>query len=144
METKPTKETPRFCFIMRGVPGSGKSTTASKLTENCGVIHSTDQYFMQNGEYRFNYMRLQANHDKNFSAFQESLLARQPVVVCDNTNMKEEHYSHYIDEAQQSGYIVSIVEQLLPDFSVAAERNTKGIDSNRIEQMSRQHEPYDY
>jgi adenylate kinase family enzyme len=36
---------------MRGVPGSGKSTKAKKLAGSNGVIYSTDDFFMKNGEY---------------------------------------------------------------------------------------------
>jgi adenylate kinase family enzyme len=39
---------------MRGLPGSGKSTKAKKIAGEKGVIYSTDDYFMVNGEYKYN------------------------------------------------------------------------------------------
>lgn len=38
---------------MRGLPGSGKSTKAKKIAGELGVIYSTDDFFMVNGQYVF-------------------------------------------------------------------------------------------
>ena len=38
---------------MRGLPGSGKSTKARKIAGQFGVVYSTDDFFMVNGEYKF-------------------------------------------------------------------------------------------
>ncbi len=42
MEKSPTK----FCFIMRGIPGSGKTVVAKKLIENGGIIHAPGVHFL--------------------------------------------------------------------------------------------------
>lgn len=36
-------------ILMRGLPGSGKSTKAKKLADNIGIIFSTDDFFMIKG-----------------------------------------------------------------------------------------------
>ena len=36
----------KYAYIMRGIPGSGKSTAAKKIAGEEGKIHSTDTYFM--------------------------------------------------------------------------------------------------
>ena len=38
---------------MRGLPGSGKSTLARKIADKTGLVYSTDDFFMINGEYVF-------------------------------------------------------------------------------------------
>lgn len=38
---------------MRGLPGSGKSTTAKKLAGSEGVVYSTDDFFMVKGKYQY-------------------------------------------------------------------------------------------
>ena len=38
---------------MRGLPGSGKSTLAKKIAGNAGVVYSTDDFFMVNGQYMY-------------------------------------------------------------------------------------------
>lgn len=39
----------RTIILMRGVPGSGKSTKAKKLAGTSGIVYSTDDFFMKNG-----------------------------------------------------------------------------------------------
>ena len=76
----------KIAYILRGVPGSGKTTLAKTLAGSGGVIHSTDEYFMEDGVYRFTHEKLVEFHNRNFTAFKESVLAGIPVVVCDNVN----------------------------------------------------------
>ena len=40
-------------YILRGIPGSGKTTHAKRLAGTNGVIISADDYFMRDGEYCF-------------------------------------------------------------------------------------------
>lgn len=39
--------------ILRGLPGSGKSTYAKKLAEEGWLHFENDMYFMKNGKYVF-------------------------------------------------------------------------------------------
>ena len=39
-------EEERTLILMRGVPGSGKSTKAKLLAGNKGVVYSTDDFFI--------------------------------------------------------------------------------------------------
>jgi adenylate kinase family enzyme len=49
----------RELILLRGLPGSGKSTFAKTL----GGIHiEADQYFMENGEYKFDASKLKYAH----------------------------------------------------------------------------------
>jgi adenylate kinase family enzyme len=50
---------------MRGVPGSGKSTKAKKLAGTSGVVYSTDDFFMKNGEYVYDVKMIVEYHEKN-------------------------------------------------------------------------------
>lgn len=121
--------------IMRGVPGSGKSTIAKLLVGETGVIHSTDNYFYVEGVYSFSPSLLSQNHEKNFEAFCESLKKDVPIVICDNTNVKRTHFAHYISAAEAAGYQVDIVVMPHPDPEVAAIRNKHGVSSETIRQM---------
>ncbi|MCA9363772.1 ATP-binding protein [Candidatus Kaiserbacteria bacterium] len=91
---------------MRGVPGSGKSTIARRLAGENGVIHSTDDYFMVDGEYRFDPEKLREHHDANHKAFCESVIAGFEVVICDNTNTQPWHFKRYVESAEKAGYMV--------------------------------------
>ena len=52
-------------ILLRGLPGSGKSTFAKSL----GGIHiEADQYFMQDGEYKFDASQLKHAHNYCYSS----------------------------------------------------------------------------
>ena len=49
----------KILYLLRGVPGSGKSTVA----QNIGGTHfETDKYFMVDGEYKFDPTKLKQYH----------------------------------------------------------------------------------
>ena len=89
----------KFCFIMRGVPGSGKSTTARQIINSAmkpglihrtrpgmaeaifsedgfgpfkciARIHATDTYFYDlDGTYNFDPSKLKEYHEANYKSF---------------------------------------------------------------------------
>lgn len=153
----------KFAFIMRGVPGSGKSSTAEAIASAGSVdsyiddgvvlyvdlngdvisaIHSTDNYFMQNGKYVFNRYELGKNHSINFKKFKQSIEMEIPVVICDNTNTTRKEFMKYLEAARRSGYITSVITLPHPPIGVAASRNSHGVSEEIIEKMLRRWEPY--
>lgn len=94
----------RVVYIMRGLPGSGKSTRAAQIAAEARAaagasssssvqpvaIHSTDNYFIDpvSGVYVFNVEMLSVNHQKNLDAFCASLAADVGTVIVDNTNIQ--------------------------------------------------------
>ena len=108
----------KSAYIMRGIPGSGKSTVAKLLasTSRSSAIHSTDDYHVVNGKYKFDRGMLWVYHQRNLDAFTESCRKGVKVVVCDNTNFKKEFYSKYVKAAKRHGYKVFVVT--VGDFNV--------------------------
>ena len=51
--------------LMRGLPGSGKSTKAKKIAGQIGVVFSTDDFFMVNGQYKYDPKMIGEYHQKN-------------------------------------------------------------------------------
>jgi len=164
-----------YAFIMRGIPGSGKSSTARVLAQSMGdgefwvqdgvtylghrteysrysedpfeskilaTIHSTDEFFMEKGVYRFNPKLLGRYHRKNFLAFKNSLERDVGVVICDNTNIKEWDFKKYLKEASSYGYATAVVTMPHPKPIIAAERNTHGVPQDVIEKMIRKWESW--
>lgn len=124
-----------MAYIMRGVPGSGKSTVARKLAGETGVIHSTDDLFMVDGAYCFERDKLREHHDRNYKAFCRSIDTGVETVICDNTNTRLWHYERYVTYAEKEGYIVAIVTMPHPDPKVAAERNHHDVSEHDIRIM---------
>ena len=139
----------KFCYIMRGIPGSGKSTVANRLAHQViipSAIHSTDKYFMVDGVYKFDPTKLREYHQKNLEAFKKSLdeLPSLPfyeaVVICDNTNIKKSQYQPYVDAAKAAGYCVAFVVMPMPEAEIAAARNKHGVPLEVIKRMIEQWE----
>lgn len=68
-------------LLIRGLPGSGKSTFAKKL-EQMGRAHfETDQFFYKRGKYVFDAKRLAEAHAWCLDLATRAMTAGQPVVI---------------------------------------------------------------
>lgn len=99
-------------ILMRGVSGSGKSTLARELAgkHEGAVVLSTDDYFMVEGVYAFDPRMLGENHRRNQERAAESMRAKTPCVIIDNTNTQAWEMKPYVLAALELGYEVEIHE----------------------------------
>lgn len=122
----------KIVIIMRGLPGSGKSTKA--LTYN-GVIVSADHFFIeQDGGYSFNISRLAEAHSECMRKFLWECENETPIIVVDNTNTKKWEYSDYVQKAKYFGYSV-IIDSLFDGKCTTnqlAKRNIHGCPEAKI------------
>lgn len=135
-------------MVMRGIPGSGKSTTAKTLAEG-GAIHSTDNLIEAQGDYRAffekmnkdnNFSMLSKMHAQNLKNSKKSMFEGISPVIIDNTNLTASEMKNYVMAALEMGYaddnikIVNVgtggvlAEEL-------AQRNTHGVPLDKINQM---------
>lgn len=137
----------KIAYIMRGVPGSGKSTTALQITRGYEnpllevAVHSTDDLFYVNDVYRFDPRKLAHHHALNLEDFKESVKRGVPCVICDNTNIRVKHYQPYVDAATEAGYRVAIVQLPHPTLEQAFNRNKHGVPRENIARMIQGFEP---
>jgi len=97
------------CFIMRGLPGAGKSTLASRLGAS---IVSNDKFFTdENGEYKFNKDAISSAVAQCKTEFSYLLDYQQDVVV-DNCNSRHWEYEWFVEKAEKAGYEVRVIEIL--------------------------------
>lgn len=133
----------KTAIILRGLPGSGKSTVANLLGVGYSdvpnppkVIHSTDSYFYdKDGNYNFDPNMLKVYHPQNLTAFTNSCKAGIGLVILDNTNTEHWEYEKYVEVAEENGYQVHIIT--VGDFNVehCVERNTHGVPMHAINRM---------
>tara|TARA_Y100001972_G_C7574771_1_gene288432 strand:+ start:77 stop:553 length:477 start_codon:yes stop_codon:yes gene_type:complete len=103
-------------IITRGLSGAGKTTIAQTIAgfasyNNVSVsIHETDQYFMVDGEYRFDPSLLGENHQKNLESFCKSIDDGTHIVINSNTNNQHWEYNDYVKYAVENGYNVQIMD----------------------------------
>jgi len=99
----------KVMIIMRGLPGSGKSTKAKALAQG-GEIFSTDEFFMKEGKYAFDPTKIAEAHAWNQSRVKDALSRGVSPVVVDNTNIMLAHVQPYLEMANQNGYEVEFGE----------------------------------
>jgi len=133
----------RVMYIMRGLPGSGKSTKAEQLGQG-GVVLSTDDFFMVNGEYVWDEQALGYAHSWNVRRAKEAAEKRVSPIVIDNTNIKAEYARPYAEIAKDNGYKIEVAEPDTPwkfDVEELARRNSHGVPQDRIQNMVDKWEP---
>lgn len=96
----------RNLFILRGVPGAGKSTLAKILAGNGGTICSADDYFMENGAYVFRPTELPRAHAQCQMMCERAMKDGNSTIIVDNVNAAEEHMDPYRRLADRFGYRV--------------------------------------
>jgi len=126
----------KTAYIMIGVSGSGKSTWAEdKVREfERAAICSADQYFMQEGNYLFDYRGLGKAHGQCLRNFIDACQKEYDGVVCDNTNTTVEDIAPYMAVAQAYGYTVEVIHMEATP-AVAAIRNSHGVPLKAIQGM---------
>lgn len=143
-------------ILMQGCSGSGKSTVAKwlangfnwqnikpevtingtdktilfgELGESPSAIHSTDNYFIVDGEYRFDKSKLSENHGKNIAAVEADMKINRALIIVDNTNTKYEHAKRYMDLAKKYGYTI---RTLRVEADLDECNNIHGVDRRRM------------
>jgi len=120
-------------YIVRGVPGSGKSTFAKSI----GGIHiEADQFFMENGKYNFDITKIKLAHkycQNQTEAWMKTDGAQvnNHKIVVSNTFTQEWEMKPYFELAEKYGYIV---------FTVIVEnrhghKNIHDVPEDKIQQM---------
>lgn len=88
-------------ILVRGASGSGKSTFAKKLAAKIGAeVYEADDFFMVNGQYRFDPNKLGWAHRSNQERTYNALKSGKTVIVSNTmTSMREiRDYTKMADE----------------------------------------------
>ena len=142
-------------FILRGLPGSGKSTRAKELANHYGMggmevtICSADLYFSTRNadgyRYEFSAAAIKQAHAVCFMCADRAMANGYDVVIIDNTNIKVEHFEQYIDLGRRYGYRVEIErvggtdEADIREFTA---RQIHAVPESTIRKMAEEFESY--
>ncbi|KAM7008655.1 NEDD4-binding protein 2 [Tautogolabrus adspersus] len=98
----------KVLVLLRGAPGSGKSTVARALVEHNpgGVTLSTDDFFTNHGRYQFDPTALGEAHEWNHKRAKEAFERGANPIIIDNTNMQGWEMKPYVSQALKHGYKV--------------------------------------
>lgn len=120
-------------YLIRGVPGSGKSTFAQQMKRNGMVsqVFEADQYFIdKEGNYQFDVTRLGAAHGWCQDRAEMYLLNGQDVAVS-NTSTTEKEVEMYRKIAENAGAsFVSIVME-----NRHGGENVHNVPADKVQQM---------
>jgi predicted kinase len=117
----------KILFIVRGLPGSGKSTFAKTLG---GKHFETDNFFMVDGEYKFDVTKLKAAHEWCQNSVNTAMILNittdlNSTIVVSNTFTQEWEMKPYFDMAETYGYRV---------FSLIVENRHGGVNQHGVPQ----------
>ncbi|XP_045582125.2 2',3'-cyclic-nucleotide 3'-phosphodiesterase isoform X1 [Procambarus clarkii] len=136
----------KVMFILKGVPGSGKSFLAKMIKEvyEDAVMCSADLYFMQDGEYKFDRDQLKVAHEFCQQMASDAAQENCHVIVIDNTNVRNWEMKFYLDLAKEYLYIPLVLEPQTPwstDPGELAARNLHDIPEKIIAQKVHAYQP---
>lgn len=97
-------------LIMRGIPGSGKTTEANRWASMVpdAVTVSADHYMFADGQ-DFEFDRLLKCHELCMQDY-SAALKHAPLVIVDNTNTKFSDIIYYVQQAERFGYDFTILQ----------------------------------
>lgn len=119
-------------ILVRGVPGSGKSSFYSKVLHSDYVKCEADDYFLTtDGEYLFNKDKLSEAHSQCFMKFLKNILDYGNNVAVTNTLTTERELKNYI-------FVLNLFK--INFFSIIIENrhggiNSHGVPDEKLEQM---------
>jgi len=96
----------KILYIVRGVPGAGKSTFAKSISPEDCICEADMFLYDDNGAYIFTPTRLKEAHAKCQERAKSLMLKGYPRVVVSNTFTREWEMEAYIKMAQEYGYSV--------------------------------------
>ena len=140
----------QLMIIMRGIPGSGKSTLANKLIneiENLRIDsfgngvsvkkYSTDDYWIVDGEYKFDITKLGESHAWNLERVKAAIQVYDCVIV-DNTNIVWKDFKNYVKLAIEHGYNIMLAEPQTSwrhSIDECDTKNTHNVPKETIDRM---------
>jgi len=137
-------------YIIRGLPGSGKSHAVKEIVDQARnyyqqgvVVCSADDFFMVNGEYQFNPMKIAQAHMHCQVKALNAMAEGTELVIIDNTNTQKWEFKLYEEMADIFDYQVGYkMIGTLDSASVQlyAERNIHGVPLEAIQRMAERFE----
>ena len=121
-------------IILRGPSGAGKSTYAAK-TYPGAIKVSADDFFMVDGEYKFDPTKLSKAHGACMRKFIEAVQKPDVTIVVDNTNTTLAEVAPYAAAALAFDHELEIVT-FVGDYIKAAKRNVHLVPATTVMAMA--------
>jgi predicted kinase len=111
----------KILYIVRGIPGSGKSTFAKTLG---GQHYEADMFFIdENGDYNFDVTKIKDAHQWCQGMVKGDMILEYPKIVVSNTSTQEWEMEPYFTLAKEYGYTV---------FTIVVENRHGGVNQHGV------------
>jgi len=126
-----------IAIIMRGIPGSGKSTFVDIIKGLIpeSAVHAVDDLHEEDGEFRWDESCADAKYLLNYANFIKSCSDQNPVVICDCINVDRKSVDQYVAAAKNFGYMVYVVTPDMPTPLESSLRNKHQVSLVQIKDM---------
>jgi predicted kinase len=107
-------KTNRTVMVMRGLPGSGKSTLVNAVTylysPDEPLVCSADHYFLdRNGRYKFDAVQLKNAHESSQSIMKLACTEGKKIIIVDNTNVQRWEMGPYFAAANSAPFTYRVI-----------------------------------
>lgn len=128
---------PKILTLVRGLPGSGKSTFANTITNKYSICEADKFFYDGDGNYNFDVDKLREAHKWCRNEVETRMMDNDvnpqyyPEIVVSNTFTQEWEMEEYFKLAEKYGYMV---------FTIVVENrhggvNLHGVPDDKLEQM---------
>lgn len=107
-------------YLLRGLPGAGKSTIGQNLKT---VNFEADQYFMKDGVYKFEPSKIKDAHEWCQNQVKHCMIEGLKDISVSNTFTQEWEMEAYYKLAKEHGYMV---------FSIIVENRHNGKNAHNV------------
>ena len=134
----------KIAIIIRGIPGSAKTTFADLFSsfEGC-KIHSVDNLHLDsNGDFSWNESESSSLYKKNLNNFSKDCEKGFPIVISDCVSYKHSHVEDYAEIAKKFGYRSYVVNSEPISLSSSKKLNSHNVPDEKLKLFYRNWEPW--
>lgn len=122
-------------LIIRGLPGSGKSTFADFLCSiipNAKRFETDDYWYDKDGNYNFDFSKIGLAHKDNENKVEQAMIDKVPYIIVSNTSTKESEVNTYIKLAQKYDYDYNVITK----ENWLGTKNIHNVDDKTLSKMA--------
>ena len=110
-------------YILRGIPGSGKSTVAEEIANGSVICCADDYYTDSDGVYNWYPEGIKHAHAESQNKCMQAMINGDERIVIANTNTTIKEMAPYVELAETYGYRV---------FSLIVENRHGGVNAHGV------------